>query len=207
MRQQKSKSNSILLQVYSGLLKGCGCLLLAYIGWIAFVTLFVMPLFFSFGIKDKQVEILVAPSASWVTNAKQSEAKGYISSLNKGQQAYFAETSAFRNSIPALGLGLKTETNNYKYSIRATKTSSFQYGISKDKTLKNYVGGVFIVPAKKLDPNARRAEMTTLTILCEETEKRPFFRVKRTDEPDELAEPIYQNGEIICGKGTTQLTK
>jgi len=207
MRQQKSKSNSILLQVYSGLLKSCGCLLLVYIGWITFFTLFVMPLFFSFGIKDKQVEILVGPSKSWVTSVKQGEGKQYVGSMNRAQQAYFAENLAFATSVDALGLGIKTETNNYKYSLRATKTSSFQYGIAKDKTLKKYVGGVFIVPAKKLDLNAPRAEMTTLTILCEETEKRPFFRVKRTDEPDELAEPIYQNGEIICGKGTTEVTK
>ena len=51
--------------------------------------------------------------------------------------------------------------------------------------------------------------MTTVTILCE-TEKRPFFRVKQTDMPDqpaEPAEPIYQNGEVICGKGTTEVSK
>ena len=202
MRQQKSKSNSILLKVYSILLKGCGCLLLVY----GATSLLPSGLFFTFGIKDKQVEVFVLPSLLMMAiNAHQSEAKQYLSSMNKGQQAYFAETSAFSNSIPALGLGLETETNNYKYSLRVTQTPSFHYAVAKKKTLKNYVGGVFLVPAKKLDPNARRAEMTTLTILCE-TEKRPFFRVKRTDEPDEPAEPIYQNGEIICGKGTTELT-
>ena len=202
MRQQKSKSNSILLQVYSGLLKSCGCLLLVY-GATGFLP---SGLFFTFGIKDKQVEVFVEPHfLRMAINAWQSEGKAYLSSLNKGQQAYFAETSAFSNSIPALGLGIKTETKNYKYSLRVTQTASFHYAVAKKKTLKNYVGGVFIVPAKKLDPNAPRAEMTTLTILCE-TEKRPFFRVKRTDEPDEPAEPIYQNGEIICGKGTTKLT-
>jgi type IV pilus assembly protein PilA len=202
MRQQKSKSNSILLQVYSGLLKSCGCLLLVY----GATSLLPWGLFFTFGIKDKQVEVFVPPYLfDMAIKAWQSEGKQYLSSMNKGQQAYFAETSAFSNSIPALGLGLKTETNNYKYSLRVTQTASFHYAVAKKKTLKNYVGGVFLVPAKKLDPNARRAEMTTLTILCE-TEKRPFFRVKRTDEPDEPAEPIYQNGEIICGKGTTELT-
>ena len=202
MRQQKSKSNSILLQVYSGLLKSCGCLLLVY----GATSLLPSGLFFTFGIKDKQVEVFVLPSLlTMAIKAKQSEAKQYLSSMNKGQQAYFAETSAFSNYIPALGLGLKTETNNYKYSTRATQTAAFNYAVAKKKTLKNYVGGVFIVPAKKLDPNARRDEVTTVAIFCQ-TEKRPFFRVKRTDEPDEPAEPIYQNGEVICGKGTTQLT-
>src|SRR4028118_532378 len=201
MRQQKSKSNSILLQVYSGLLKSCGCLLLVY----GATSLLPSGLFFTLGIKDKKVEVFVLPEETMAIKAMQPEAKQYLSSMNRRQQAYFAATSAFSNSIPALGLGLETETNNYKYSLRVTQTASFHYAVAKKKTLKNYVGGVFLVPAKKLDPNARRAEMTTLTILCE-TEKRPFFRVKRTDEPDEPAEPIYQNGEIICGKGT-QLTK
>ena len=200
MRQQKSKSNSILLQVYSGLLKSCGCLLLVY----GATSLLPLGLFFTFGIKDKQVEVFVLPEETMAIKAMQPEAKQYLSSMNKRQQAYFAATSAFSNYIPALGLGI-TETNNYKYSTRATQTAAFNYAVAKKKTLKNYVGGVFLVPAKKLDPNARRDEMTTLTILCE-TEKRPFFRVKRTDEPDEPAEPIYQNGEIICGKGTTELT-
>ena len=205
MRKQKSDSSSILLDVCSTLLKVGGGLLFVYIGLIAFFTLFVMPLFLSFEFKDKQVEILVG-SEGMPTKSKQSEGKQYVSSMNKAQQAYFAENNALATSIDALGIGIKTETNNYKYSIRATKTAALHYAVAKDKTLKNYVGGVFLVPAKKLDPNARRDEMTTATILCQ-TEKRPLFRVKRTDEPDEPAEPIYQNGEVICGKGTTEVTK
>ena len=199
MSQQKSKSNSILLHVY----KVCGCLLLVYIiGFISAYTLFVAPLFFSFGFKDKQVEILVGTSTSWLMKVKQGEAKHYVSLMNRAQQASFAENNAFATSIDALGLGIKTETNNYKYSLRVTtKTASFHYAVAK--TLKNYVGGVFLLPAKKLDPNARRDEMTIVTILCQ-TEKRPFFRVKQTDMP---AEPIYQNGEVICGKGTTEVSK
>jgi len=208
MRQQKSKSNSILLQVFSILLKVGGCLLLAYIGLIVCFTLFVMPFFFSFGIKDKQVEVFVPSFLSIVTKVEKSEGKGYVSLLNRLQEVYYAENSAFSNYIPALyfGFGIKTETNNYKYSTRATQAVAFNYAVGKGKILKNYVGGVFLVPAKKLGPNAPLDEMTTLTILCE-TEKRPFFRVKQTDEPDEPAEPIYQNGEIICGKGTTELPK
>ncbi len=197
MRQQKSKSNSILL-------KGCGCLLLVFIGFIGSL-LWVRPLFFSFGIKDKQVEIFVDSFVNMANKARESEAKMYVGSMNRGQEVYFLVNGAFSTYIDALELGLKTETINYKYSLRVTQTASFHYAVAKNKTLKNYVGGVFIVPAKKLDPNARRDEVTTVAIFCQ-TEKRPFFRVKRTDEPDEPAEPIYQNGEIICGKGTTELT-
>ncbi|PSB50583.1 general secretion pathway protein GspH [filamentous cyanobacterium Phorm 6] len=206
MRQQKSKSNSILLKFYSILLKGCGCLLLAYIGLIGCGILFGGILFYSFGIKDKQVEIWVGYEGMAI-KAKQSEGKQYVGSLmNRAQQAYFAEKGTFSTSIEALGLGIKKETTNYKYSIRVTKTAAFNYGVSKKYDLKSYFGGVFIVAAKELDPNARRDEMTTVSIFCQ-TEKRPLFRVKQKDESDEPGEPIYQNGKVICGKGTTEVTK
>ena len=192
MSQQKSNSNSTLP-------KGCGCLLLALVGVIGPIALlFAPPLFFAFGIKDKQVEISVGGSFfKWATNVKQSEAKQYVSSMNRGQQAHFAEKSALATSVDALGLGIKTETNNYKYSTRATQTAAFSYALPK-KNLKSYVGGVFLVPAGDA--------ITTVTILCQ-TEKRPFFRVKQKDESDEPAQPIYQNGEVICGKGTTELNR
>jgi hypothetical protein len=176
-----------------------------FIGFIC-SPLLVSPLFFSFRIKDKPVEIFVDSFVVLANNLMQSEAIQYVDSMNRNQKFYFAINGAFFTSLDALGIGIKTETINYKYSLRVTQTASFHYAVAKKKTLKNYVGGVFIVPAKKLDPNACRDEVTTVAIFCQ-TEKRPFFRVKRTDEPDEPAEPTYQNGEVICGKGTTELTK
>jgi hypothetical protein len=68
--------------------------------------------------------------------------------MNKAQQAVFIEKSAFATSVNALGLGLKTETTTFKYSVRATKKAAFNYAVSKQKDLKSYVGGVFLVPAK-----------------------------------------------------------
>jgi len=132
--------------------------------------------------------------------AKQSEGKQYISSMNKGQQAYYAEKGNLATSVDALKIGRKTETINYKYSLRATKTGSFHYALAKGGMLKNYVGAVFLVPDY---PNAPKDAMTTTSILCE-TEERPLFRFKPADKP---AEPTYQNGEVICGKGTTAVTK
>jgi type IV pilus assembly protein PilA len=199
MSQQKSKSDSTLRE-------GCGCLLLAVVGVIGpLVLLSIPPLFFYFRIKDKQVEIFLP---FFREQYGQSEGKQYISSMNKAQQAKFAENNAFSNSVAALELGLRIETNNYKYSTRATQTAAFNYAVAKKPELKSYFGGVFLVPvpANKLDPNASPDAMTTVPIFCQ-TEKRPFFRVKQTDLPDEPAEPIYQNGEVICGKGTTEVTK
>jgi type IV pilus assembly protein PilA len=200
MSQESSQSNSPLP-------KGCGCSLLVLVGLISAIVLLVQPLFLTFGIKDKQVDIYLPSFLSiFLTNANkamQSEAKQYVSSMNRAQQAYYAENSAFSSYIPAW-LGIKTETNNYKYSTRATQTAAFNYGVAKKPELKSYVGAVFLVPAY---PNAAKNEMMTTSILCETTEKRPLFRVKKADEPDEPAEPIYQNGEVICGKGTTEVTR
>ncbi|WP_094677128.1 type IV pilin-like G/H family protein [Hydrocoleum sp. CS-953] len=50
--------------------------------------------------------------------SKRSEAKQYISSINKGQQAYYAENGEFNDNISDLGLGIKLETVNYSYKIK-----------------------------------------------------------------------------------------
>jgi type II secretory pathway pseudopilin PulG len=158
--------------------KGCGCLLLLMgIGVIGAIAL---PSFLRQGGK-----------------AKQSENKQYVSAMNKAQPAVFIETSAFATSFDALGLGIKTETTNFKYSIRATKKAAFNYGVSKKKDLKSYVGAVFLVSSKNFEPNAAKEERTTTSILC------------KGDSPGTIkpAEPTYENGKIACGKGTTQPTR
>jgi type II secretory pathway pseudopilin PulG len=141
--------------------------------------------------------IALPPFLSKVTKAKQSENKQYVSAMNKAQPAVFIETSAFATSFDALGIGIKTETTNFKYSIRATKKAAFHYGVSKKKELKTYVGGVFLVPAKKIEPNAAKEERTTTSILCEADSS-------GTIKPPQ---PTYENGKIACGKGTTQPTR
>jgi type II secretory pathway pseudopilin PulG len=170
----KYQESSISNSAYNG----CGCLLLLM--GIVVIGAIALP-----------------PFLSRVTKAKQSENKQYVSAMNKAQQAVFIETSAFATSFDALGIGIKTETTNFKYSIRATKKAAFNYGVAKDNNLKSYVGGVFRVPAKNFESNAAKEEITTRFILCE------------ADSPGTIkpAEPTYENGKIACGKGTTQVTR
>jgi Tfp pilus assembly protein PilE len=125
------------------------------------------------------------------------EAKQYVRSMSRGQQAYFTSTTAFSSSVKALGIGIKTETTNFKYSIRATEKAAFSYAVAKEKDLKSYVAGVFVVPAKNFEPNAAQEGITTTYILCEAD-------FSGTIKP---AEPTYENGKIACGKGTTQVTR
>jgi type IV pilus assembly protein PilA len=125
--------------------------------------------------------------------AMQSEAKQYLSSMNKGQQANYAEYSAFSNSLTALGLGIKTQTTNYNYSIGATKNAAFSYAVSRSNNLRSYVGAVFLVP---VSPAANDAK-TTVSILCQ------------ADSPGKTqpANPILQNDVPVCATGSSAVSK
>ena len=146
--------------------RGCGCLLLI-IG-IGVMNGIALPLFLNS-----------------TNTSKQSEAKQYVSSMNIAQQAYFAEKSVFSSSVNALGLGIKTETTNYKYSVRATKQTAFNYGVCKKPELKSYVGGAFVIRVKS---NNGEDEMRTESILCS------------TDTPGTIPHlpPKLQNGKLVC---------
>ncbi|AFZ08264.1 hypothetical protein Osc7112_3927 [Oscillatoria nigro-viridis PCC 7112] len=159
--------------------RGCGCLLL--ITGIGVLNGIALPFYLNN-----------------TNRSQQSEAQQYVSSMNKAQQAYFAKKRLFSSSVNALELGIKTETTNYKYSVRATKQTAFNYGVSKQPQLKSSVGGVFLVPVKKIEPNAaKEGIITTISIFCQ------------ADSPGTIkpAEPTYENGKIACGKGTRQVTK
>jgi type IV pilus assembly protein PilA len=94
--------------------------------------------------------------------AKQSEAKQYVSSINKGQQAYYAENTKFGSDVAILGLGLKTQTSNYTYEIGTTADGATTLGNPLETTasaLKGYSGGVGLVTAGEAK--------TTQSILCQ----------------------------------------
>jgi type IV pilus assembly protein PilA len=105
--------------------------------------------------------------------AKQSEAKTYVGSMNRAQQAYYMEKSnvfAPQTSFGDLGLGINESTTNYKYVIAdggAGKTvvtnQAQQGGANPTKSpLKAYVGGV-------ATGKTGAGEATTLAMLCEGT--------------------------------------
>ncbi|MEG4204683.1 type IV pilin-like G/H family protein [Microcoleus sp. Pol7_A1] len=130
-----------------------------------------------------------------VRDVKQLGAYESVSSINQCQQAYFAEKSLFRNSVKALGIGIKTETKTYQYSLLTTKTATFNYGVSKQKDLRSFVGGVFVIPATKVESNASKNKITTTSILC-------IANSAGTIKPPQ---PTNQNGKIACATGTIEL--
>ena len=107
--------------------------------------------------------------------AKQSEAKTYVGSANRAQQAYFLENNQFAQAgqFSQLGLGVATSTTNYAYTIESsaagvTPAVTRTYGsVSPTSTapLKPYVGGVTVATTGA----GVTQEATTLAVLCEAT--------------------------------------
>jgi len=96
-------------------------------------------------------------------NARQSEAKQYVSAMNKAQQAFYAENATFSPSIEKMGIGIKSETENYSYSIVLSNDKRFvqSIGLAKRDGLKNYTGIVY------LTKNSDGEYTSTQSRLCE----------------------------------------
>jgi type IV pilus assembly protein PilA len=69
-----------------------------------------------------------------VNKAKQSEAKNNIGVMNRAHQAYFLEYQEFQTNVSQLGVGIKTQTQNYKYNI--------EKGSNPDNVVVNRAGAI-----------------------------------------------------------------
>jgi type IV pilus assembly protein PilA len=108
--------------------------------------------------------------------AKQSEAKTYIGSINRAQQAFFLEDGGYTTDISDLGLGIRSITENYNYEIDdvTDDTQAFATAMPWDGDTNNYDANATIKAYMGLqgigqtDPdNTEASEVTTLSILCE----------------------------------------
>ncbi len=101
-----------------------------------------------------------------VNKAKQAEAKQNVGALNRAQQAFFLEGQVFASTVSGLGVGLKTLTVNYSYSINFNSAPTNSYGqqnaIAQKPALKSYYGSVGTAVG---DPAT--SEALTLAIACE----------------------------------------
>ncbi|MEM6450167.1 MAG: type IV pilin-like G/H family protein [Cyanobacteria bacterium P01_D01_bin.105] len=98
--------------------------------------------------------------------AKQSEAKTYVGSMNRAQQAYYLENSGFADTVGELGLGLTSTTANYVYGITSGATISSITNTADPTTaaaaaLKSYAGGVGLATV------SGTTDKTTIAKLCE----------------------------------------
>lgn len=86
---------------------------------------------------------LLASFSNQATAAKQSEAKTYVGSLNRGQQAFYLEHNKFAQDFTELGLGITEETENYSYSSALAgdrKQAVINAACPKVSGLKGYLG-------------------------------------------------------------------
>lgn len=139
----------------------------------------------------------LSSNLSCAGSAKQAEAKTNIGALNRAQQAYYLDYKTFTASLTDLGVGIKTESENYNYSVMTTNKAAFNYAIARKGNIKSYVGAVFSVPATNLDAKADKKEMTTVAIACEALHP-------GTTQP---AKPTLQKGVPTCGSDTRDLSK
>ncbi|UNU22896.1 type IV pilin-like G/H family protein [Microcoleus vaginatus] len=124
--------------------------------------------------------------------AKQSEAKQYAGSMNRAQQAKYAEDGAFVAAVEGLGIGIKTQTSNYTYTITNTPASSIVANIARPvgAALKGYTGNVaLVIPTGQTDA-------TTVAILCETTS------AGVSGAPGTIA-----NNNVTCGGQQTEVSK
>jgi type II secretory pathway pseudopilin PulG len=109
----------------------------------------------------KDVEVVTSQSGA--SSARQSEAKTYVGSINRAQQAFFLEKNYFAGNLAALALGIQSETENYKYRVMVLEGAKAvqNIGLAKNDELKSYTGLVYVTTA----PDAPESYATA--ILCE----------------------------------------
>ena len=100
--------------------------------------------------------------------ARQSEAKTYVGSMNRGQQAFYTENDAFSTSVDAMGVGVATQTANYLYTALTGGTTgvtifaaNYSNSANGGSGLKNYGGVVSLRTA------GANSEVTSQAFMCE----------------------------------------
>ena len=123
---------------------------------------------------------------------RESEGQQYIGSMNRGQQAFYAENEKLATAIDELGLGIKPETENYSYQIvpqNGSLLSVMMTAKAKSPELKSYTGAVFVIKVNE-------EEATTVSVVCG-TDK------PSTTPPAMPMSPKNAEEEIKCPAGSS----
>ena len=142
------------------------------------------------------------------SGTESSEAKRYIASINRGQQAYYAEYGQFSDDITQLDLGLEDQTDDYDYTLASSmgpvqtsynqrESAQFESAIAivqpyDMNTGRSYTGAVFAYKEKGSDM------ITTIAAICESD--RGNASDAQTWNP-----PTFDGKEIKCPPATTML--
>ncbi len=112
-----------------------------------------------------------------VNKAHQAEAKQNVGTMNRAQQAYYLENSAFATDLTLLAIGMQLRTANYAYRIHASRslTEPCVQDIAEaiPGSLRSYYGLIGIDLSASQAPGT---DATFSTMLCESTN--PVQRVR-----------------------------
>ena len=125
--------------------------------------------------------------------AKQSEAKQYVGSLMRSQQAYYLEKSEFTTDIDKLGKPVSSDTDNYSYPMVVTGGDVVNItGLSKKDPIKSYIGGVALIKI------ISTSETTTGALLCENN-------TPGQNQPTALSQANIGGAPPTCSANTTKV--
>lgn len=91
--------------------------------------------------------------------ARQAEAKTYLGTFNRAQQAYFTEKSSFAKTIKDLGVDVPDSTDNYSYSLLQVDGSK-AIAIAKPVEGATYKG--YLAVAALINPSTNPSIRTAL---------------------------------------------
>jgi hypothetical protein len=152
-------------------------------------------------------------SQSTVNRAKNIEARHSLSAMNRGQQAHFVTNNTFAKNLNDLQIGIRSETQNYRYSTQILEHAAFHYGISlhpelfkrkpgkilgifprrgKEYALPSYLGVVWLKPHPNADSDGNQNDIQLFSIVCESTY--PYLL-------EEGFQPNSHDGDFHCPEG------
>ena len=111
---------------------------------------------------------IALPSLLSQTNkAKQAEARQNVGAMNRSQQAFYLEKQSFASNMGDLGVGIKSQTENFVYTIAnagSTQVQTQAYAPTGRANLKAYTGVVYTTAAST---GNNTSESLTQALLCE----------------------------------------
>lgn len=145
-----------------------------------------------------------------VNKGKQAEAKQNVGTMNRTQTAYYLENDSFGTTVGALGIGIKTQTVNYDYTINPGPVTNDSYGqvnnlgLQRGNSLKSYVGVNFTDQPEGADNPA--SEVLTISFLCESNTVGPGSVTAANNVPFGKKDQTKCEGEFKDLSGTKKGT-
>lgn len=106
--------------------------------------------------------------------ARESEGKQYAGSMNRGQQTFYLENQKFASDIGEMGLGILTQTTNYKYELEGATGGA----LTSTTAVRNIADPINSINLRAFigvtDLIQSGGASTTTAILCQKKDAGPY---------------------------------